>query len=69
MGCVKASVTRIGRPVVTVTRVGKAPTVRCSPVCGVSVGNRFLRVTPEVLWLVDGYGEYEVESNTGWKVE
>ena len=57
-----------GCPSVAASRKGNGLVVNCSLVCSVGV-SLYLEVTPEVLWLVDDEGIFNVESNTEWQVE
>lgn len=49
------------------SRHGHSMSIHCSPVCKIGV-SLYLKVTPEILWMVDGEGIFDVKSNTEWKV-
>lgn len=80
MGCLSIQATRIGNGLrlnagrlgeglsLSASRKGNGLVVNCSLVCSVGV-SLYLEVTPEVLWLVDDEGIFNVESNTEWQVE
>lgn len=70
MGCIDVKVKRLGQaPTVSCGRVGEPPRVACALVCGIDMARKYLEVAPEVMWLVDDAGIFEVHSNTRWSVE
>lgn len=48
-------------------RLGQGLSICCSPVCDLGV-SLYLKVTPEILWLVDDEGLFLVSSNVNWEV-
>lgn len=53
--------------VVSSGRLGQRLSIFCSLVCDIGV-SIYLEVTPEILWMVDGEGIFDVKSNTEWEV-
>ncbi|MGM9740958.1 MAG: hypothetical protein ACI3ZP_10185 [Candidatus Cryptobacteroides sp.] len=53
--------------VVNTERLGQRLSIYCSLVCDIGV-SIYLEVTPEILWMVDGEGVFDVKSNTEWEV-
>ena len=83
MGCIVASVERIGEGIslsksrvgdgvsLDVERIGSNPTLTVSMVCSLA-GVSYLNVSPEVVWLVPDNGfsaDFVVVSNKDWIVE
>lgn len=53
--------------VVSPQRLGERLSIYCSLVCDIGV-SIYLEVTPEILWMVDGEGIFDIKSNTEWEV-
>lgn len=83
MGCIVASVERIGEGIrlstsrvgdgvsLAVKRIGSNPTLTVSIVCSLAEVS-YLKVSPEVVWLVPENGfsaDFVVVSNKNWIVE
>lgn len=83
MGCIVASVERIGEGIglstsrvgdgvsLAVKRIGSNPTLTVSIVCSLAEAS-YLKVSPDVVWLVPDNGfsaDFAVVSNKDWIVE
>lgn len=79
-GCMTISAARIGHPLelgasrvgegisVHADRKGEPMKLRCGLVCTVSQA-AYLRVEPDVIWLIPDSAEVVVYSNVTWKIE
>lgn len=67
-GGMTASAERIGGFTTTLTRVGG---LKCQlwQVCTTNIGKPYLEISPTIVWVLAGYTQNDVYSNTSWNVE